>query len=169
MTINSSSSLQPLIEALREELKQYGELLATLDHQQESVLNRRADDVMHSVVAIQKQAVILQQVRSGRERIQRETAREICQNEAASFTEIIRSLPPEYRPLVQSLVQENNALLGEVHRRAHQNHLVLSRTVELMQEFLGTLFPQTGPLVYGERGNRLQAVIQAPPLYDAVG
>ena len=52
------------------------------------------------------------------------------------FAEIIPQLPEAYRPLIESLVDENNSLLQRVQQRARQNHLVLSRSVELMQDFL---------------------------------
>jgi len=42
-------ALQTLIEALRDELKQYGEMLALLDQQQELVAGRAADELLHSV------------------------------------------------------------------------------------------------------------------------
>ncbi len=54
---------------------------------------------------------------------------------------LIPLLPADYRPLVQALVDENNELLVRVRQRARQNHLLLSRSVELMQGLLNTLLP----------------------------
>src|SRR5262245_34400022 len=45
-----------LIEALREELKQFGEMLVLLDHQQELVRSRQLPDLSPSAAAINAQA-----------------------------------------------------------------------------------------------------------------
>ena len=41
--------LHNLIEALREELKQYGEMLAVLEQQQDSVVRRQVDDLLRNI------------------------------------------------------------------------------------------------------------------------
>jgi flagellar biosynthesis/type III secretory pathway chaperone len=70
---------------------------------------------------------------------------------------------------MQALVQENNELLVRVQQRARQNHLLLSRIVELMQRFLGTLFPDSPPTTYNDTGHVLAAGVAQRSLYDAVG
>lgn len=162
-----TEALDKLISALREELTHYGEILALLDQQQESAVNRMADEMLIATTAIQKQAGAIQSARRDREQRQRMLARELCVAEASSFVEIIPLLPSDYQPLVKSLVDENNSLLQSVQQRARQNHLVLSRSVELMQRFLGMLFPGETQ-VYNEHGNRQQKALPGPPLYEAV-
>jgi flagellar biosynthesis/type III secretory pathway chaperone len=162
-------ALQRLIAALREELKQYGELLALFDQQQQCAINRMTDEMMHCTGGIQNQATILQDTRRDREKRQREVARELCVAETSTFAELIPLLPAEYQPLVQTLVEENNGLLGRVQQRARQNHLLLSRSVELMQRFMSLLFPTCETRVYDERGSRLSHTLPTPPLYEAVG
>src|SRR5262245_53152082 len=131
------AAIEKLVAALREELQHYGEVLALLDQQQESAINHLANEMFTATAAIQNQAGVMQTARRDREQCQRELARELCVAEASTFVEIIPLLPANYRPLVQSLVDENNSLLQRVQQRARQNHLVLSRSVELMQRFLG--------------------------------
>jgi hypothetical protein len=164
-----TDAIEKLVATLREELQHYGELLALLDHQQESAINRLADEMFTATTAIQNHAGIMQATRRNREQCQRELARELCVAEASTFVEIIPLLPVNYRPLVQSLVDENNSLLQRVHQRARQNHLVLCRSVELMQRFLGQLFPARGTQVYNEHGSPELRVLPDPPLYEAIG
>jgi flagellar biosynthesis/type III secretory pathway chaperone len=161
--------LQNLIEALREELKEYGEMLALLDQQQQMVMHRQTQDMLQCVTAINSQAETIAAARSEREQRQRHIAPRLGLPEDSPFAVLIPRLPAEYRPLVQALVQENNALLVRVQQRARQNHLLLSRVVDLMQHFLGSLFPGSQPLTYDGGGQMLAAGLPQRSLYDAVG
>ena len=161
--------LSNLVESLREELKQYGELLAQLDHQQQLVTQRRAHDLMRSVSGINAQADTVQAVRREREQHQRHVAQHLQLNETAAFVEILPLVPQHYVGLIQALVQENNELLIRVQQRARQNQLLLSHAVELMQRFINALLPAAPPTTYNDAG-RLPGNNFAPTsLYQAVG
>jgi hypothetical protein len=80
----------------------------------------------------------------------------------APFPDLIPLLPPDYRPLLQALVDENNQLLGRVRQRARQNHVLLRRSVELMQELLRTLFPARQTSVYNGQGRKNAAIWWTP-------
>lgn len=162
-------TVKKLITALREELQQYGEMLARLDEQQDSVLQRKADNVLLSVDSVQNQTIVLSQFRDAREHLQQEIASELGLPLQATLQEIIVRLPEVYRPLVHALVQENNDLLFRVQQRARQNHLLLSRSLELMQELLGSLMPGGGGSAYTQQGSAFRRNVSAPSLYEAVG
>ena len=153
--------LPNLIEALREELKEYGEMLALLDQEQTMVMTRQTQDLLQCVTAINAQSETVAAARREREQHQRHVARQLGLNEEAALTDLVPHLPAEYRPLLQALVQENNELLVRVRQRARQNHLLLNRVVELMQRFLGS--------TYNDEGHLLAAALPERTLYDAVG
>lgn len=161
--------LSNLIESLREELKQYGELLAQLDHQQQLVMQRQAQDLLHIVSGINAQADTVQAARREREQHQRHVARHLKLGETAVFTEMLPLLPPHYRPLLQALVQENNELLVRVQQRARQNQLLLSHAVELMQRFINAILPGANPATYDEAGRVPANSLTPNSLYEAVG
>lgn len=161
--------LDHLIEALREELKEYGEMLAVLDQQQDLVMRRQAQDLYLSTSGVNAQAETIAAARREREQHQRHVARQLALPDDAPFAAIVPLLPAEYRPLVQALVQENNELLGRVQQRARQNHLLLSRVVELMQQFLGTLLPGAACPTYSESGRRAGPAQSQTTLINAVG
>ena len=137
--------LDHFIEALREELKQYGEMLALLEQEQDLVMQRQTVGIPPCVAVINAQSDTLQTVRMVREQRRRHLARTLSLNEDCSLRELISRLPAEYQPLVQALIQENKELLVRVQHRARQNHLLLSRMVELMQKLIGSIVPGTGP------------------------
>ncbi|MGA1013969.1 MAG: hypothetical protein ACO3VS_02430, partial [Limisphaerales bacterium] len=65
-----TATVEPLVETLREELKQYGELMALLESQQQMVLARNADG-MHSIaIEIDHQAVVLESMKTARSQAQ---------------------------------------------------------------------------------------------------
>ena len=71
--------LQQLIEALRNELQQYGEILALLDRQQEVVMLQGADHILQSISAIDSQSAAIQAARANRQLAQRNLAETLKQ------------------------------------------------------------------------------------------
>jgi hypothetical protein len=134
-------SLKKLIESLRDELKNYGEMLVLLDRQQEYLMTRSASEVSHSISLIRRHGSVIQETRTRREEWRRAVAAAAGKPENTSFSELIPLLPSDYQPLLKALVDENNELLFRVRRRARQNHLMLKRSVELMQQVLNSLCP----------------------------
>jgi flagellar biosynthesis/type III secretory pathway chaperone len=161
--------LQNLIAALREELHEYGEMLARLDEQQELVMKREADGILQSVSTIQDQSVVIQRTREVRETRQSELAQNIGLPANSEFSKILPRVPEDYRALLDALVQENNALLTRIQSRARQNHLLLRQSLELMQRFLSTLFPSHEPRVYNPAGQMFASPAPAATVYEAVG
>ena len=160
--------LNELIDALRNELEEYGEMLALLDEQQEQVLSRQTEGLLETVARINTQAGVLHRVRSEREEIQRTVARAAGQADQSSFFALAQALPADYRPLLQALIKENNQLLARVQQRARQNHLLLSRSVELMQRLIQSLAPGNTTTVYGGDG-AVHSSGAGYTIYEAVG
>jgi len=163
-----TDALNHLIGALREELQQYGEMLARLDEQQELVIRRAPDHLLQSTADVEAQTKVLQSVRQQRAERQGDVARALRLNDEAAFAEIVARLPKDYRPLVSALVQENNELLARVQQRSRQNHVLLSRSVEMMGRLLGALLPN-GSTVYTDKGIVPGGTLSMPSLYQAVG
>ncbi len=162
--------LQQLVTALREELQQYGEMLALLDRQQDLVVKRAAADLLQSVSDINGQAAVIRVARNQRGSCQAAVARLVQMPDDASLTDLIRLMPDDYAGLVKALLDETNKCLARVRRRAGQNHLLLSRSVELMQRLLNTLLSTAQTIVYN--GNGTVAASPLSPgraLCDAIG
>ena len=160
--------LHNFVESLREELKQYGELLALLDVQQEQVVRRLADELSETVSAINSQGEVIQAARRERDQRRRELARDLLLPDETLIIKLIPSLPESYRPLVSALVGENNQLLARVQQRARQNHILLSRSLELMGQFINS-FCAIGAPTYNEAGTMAPALVSGRALYEAVG
>src|SRR5437764_198159 len=116
-----TKEIEPLIDALREELQQYGEMLALLDQQQDRIVQRNAPEISASVDRINAQSEVIQKARAERGVRQRELAESLRLAQGATLADLIQKLVPKYQPLVQALFQENNRLLFRVQQRAQQN------------------------------------------------
>ena len=161
--------IQRLIEALREELQEYGEMLRLLDRQHQFIMVRDSEEVFQSIGPIQAQGCSIQNARARREDCRRGVALATEQPDDAVFAALIPLLPADYRPLIKALVDENNELLLRVRQRARQNHLLLSRSVELMQGLLDTLVPSRETRVYNGHGAMHTHTIVTRSSYEAVG
>ena len=161
--------LSNLIESLREELKQYGEMLALLDQQQQFVMRRQTTALPENVNCINAQAEVLAGARHEREQRQRNLAQSLELPETCGFQVLIPKLPADYQPLVDALVAENNELLIRVQSRARQNHLMLSHCVDLMSQLIHSIFPAAKPVTYDGNGHSPGMVIPAQALYEVVG
>jgi flagellar biosynthesis/type III secretory pathway chaperone len=164
-----NDSLPQLVTALREELQQYGEMLALLDSQQDLVVRRVADELLGNVAAINAQTAVIQLARRERGQRQSGAARALGLDEDAAIAALVAVLPEPQAVLIQALVNENNQCLQRVRRRVSQNHLLLARSVDLMQQLLATLMEITQTTVYQGDGKIATSVSAARPLFDTVG
>jgi len=167
--LSMTELLNSLIEALREELRQYGEMLARLDAQQDCITRRASDELLLTVGALQEQALILRQTRKAREESQRLLAEAVQAPANIGLRQLAESVSGPRRPLVHALVDENNQLLVRVQQRARQNHLLLRRSMDLMQDLIQTFCPSGYGTLYDPAGRSHKSSLPAAPLYDAAG
>jgi hemerythrin superfamily protein len=139
--------LEKLVESLRNELQQFGEMLALLDHEQEMIRLRGANDVLNSLSAITAQSGAISQARQERHTLQQRLAWSLQQPERSTFAELLPALPEHYRLLISALVQENNELLQRVSQRAQEIQGMLHRSMELIQQFISSLSLEEQPLI----------------------
>jgi flagellar biosynthesis/type III secretory pathway chaperone len=144
--------LDRLIETLRDELTQYGELLALLEQQQDLIVSRSAEGLLENLGAINAQVPVVAGARQKRDQLRKELATALAQPTTISFRQIITLTPREYQPLLEALVEEINDLLMRSQQRLRQNHLLLSRSLDLMQQMIFSLFPSSGGQTYNQAG-----------------
>ncbi len=164
-----NEELTLLIAALREELAQYGEMLALLDREQELVVARGSAELLQTVDAIHHQGEVIRRAREYREACQRKVAELAGLAHDVAIEELKRRLPANHAILVGALVDENNALLVRVRQRARQNHLLLNRSLELMQRLIGTLFPTGRTATYSGDGQLQGSALPQRAFYEALG
>jgi flagellar biosynthesis/type III secretory pathway chaperone len=163
------SLLPRLIEALRQELREYGEMLALLDQQRDHVIARKGTEVLPAVTAINHQAEMIKTARTSREQAHQAIAASLQKQNESSISALLPLLPESQRFTVSALMRENNDLIARVQQRARQNHLLLSRSLELMQRFINNLVPTAPPATYTGAGQLQSRAIPTQTLYEAIG
>lgn len=156
------ATLQKLIDSLRNELQQYGEMLALLEAQHEVVARRESASVLISIAAIEAQSAAIETARGERETVQRQLAWVYGRPEGENFQGLLPLLPDNYRPLVSALVQEINQLVRRVHECATENHSQLRRSLVLMERFIATISSQAQSALLAEEQDSSGA--EPPPL-----
>ena len=124
--------LQQLIDALREELQQCGEMLAQLDEPARLISTNPSGPAASGQV----QADALLAAREAREFSQQQLAWAAQKPQAASISELIPTLPQDHQPLVDALVEENEDLWRRLYERLRQDCGWLHRAREASRQSL---------------------------------
>jgi hypothetical protein len=166
-----AESLNRLIASLRDELQQYGELLALLDRQHDLSAASPADELLRSIAAIQSQAGVIESARAHRDRCHSALATALDQSSIVPLGLLIPLLPADYRHLVEALVLENNQLLLRAQQRAHQNHALMSQSAALMQRFVNALpaLRESDTASVRGRASALPLPFPISPQFEVVG
>ena len=165
-----NEELNNLISALREELTQYGEVLALMQEQQELIINRSANDLLLNLNAVNEQMERVAATRQQRELCRQQLVASLGGTDETTFREMTVMLPAEVQPLLDALVQEINQLLQNIQKWLRQNHMLLKRSLDLMQTIMKNMFPSSSAVAgtYGRSGQ--VSPVNPPPssLYEGI-
>jgi hypothetical protein len=165
-----NEELNNLITALREELTQYGEVLALMQEQQELIINRAANELLINLNTVNSQMEQVALARQQRELARQQLIASLGGTEETTFRQMTEMLPPEVQPLVDALVQEINQILQNVQKWLRQNHILLKRSLDLMQTIMKSMFPSSSAVAgtYGRSGQI--SPVNPPPssLYEGI-
>lgn len=137
---------------LRTELADYGGLLHLFEAQQRSLFNRDADLVLNLGHEIEHQARAIAESRLRREEAVAELAQQLGRPANSSLRSLLPLIEADARPLLEALIAEVNLLLHRVRKTSRHNHTLLSRAVEVHQETLQQLRPNSFTKTYSPAG-----------------
>ena len=158
VTINPPTDSPPtfqweeLLQLLRDELQEYGGLVGLLNDQQDRILSRDPDALMHVNQSVRDQMEANQLLLSKRQGFVSELATNYGKDREASLSDLLPFFPAVTRPMFESIVEEINALIGNVRRKLDQNRRLLSRLTEVTDDLLTSLNPQMRTKTYDRVG-----------------
>lgn len=165
-----NEELNNLITALRDELTQYGEVLALMQEQQELIIDRAANELLINLNTVNSQMEQVALARQQRELARQQLIASLGGTKETTFRQMTEMLPPEVQPLVDALVQEINQILQNVQKWLRQNHILLKRSLDLMQTIMKNMFPSSSAVTgtYGRSGQ--VSPVNPPPssLYEGI-
>lgn len=141
-----------IAHCLRDELQEYGGLLGLFEEQQGALLRRDSSGVLATVASIEEQARIAASKRLRREQVVREFAVANKRSAESTLRSLLDCFPEEVRPMLEALIDEVNRLVHRARKGVRQNALLLQRAIELHQETLRTLKPDSFTKTYSKRG-----------------
>ena len=156
---------------LRDELQEYGGLLGLFEEQQGALYRRDASAVLATVSAIEEQAREASKKRLSRELAVRDFATAQGRSADTPLRQLLPSFPEEVRPMLEALIDEVNRLVHRARRGVRQNNLLLQRAVEMHQEALRILRPESFTKTYSPHGqvSVATALHATPSALQAVG
>lgn len=154
MTATDSTTItwQEIAGHLRTELAEYGGLLALFAEQQKFLFARDASAVLGLSYTIEEQVRLLKDCRRQREGVVAAFAAMHGQSANATLRSLLPFVEMAARPLLEALIDEVNHLLHRVRRTSRQNHTLLGRAVELHQDIMQQLRPNTFTKMYSAAG-----------------
>ena len=165
-----NEELNSLITALREELTQYGEVLALMQEQQQFIINRSANELLLNLNVVNEQMEKVSVARNHRESCRRALVATLGATEETTFYQMTEMLPSEVQPLLKALVEEINQLLQHIQKWLRQNHMLLSRSLDLMKQIMKGMFPSSSATAGTySRGGQVSPVTPPPStLYEGI-
>lgn len=174
MTLNptflEAHDWEPLVETLRNELQEYGGLYNLLGRQQDRILERKTDAILAVTEEIEVQTHAVAQLRSRREELVAGLTARAGGRAPGSLRALLPAFPDVVRPLFEALMTDINHMVRRNRQKARQNHLLLSRAMELTEQTLRVLQPENFTRTY-ERSGKVGFAGRAKPSarYQAVG
>jgi flagellar biosynthesis/type III secretory pathway chaperone len=158
-----------IADCLRNEVQEYGDMLRLFEEQQECVFNRDPARLLQLIETTKDATQRAEEARRLREECVSSFASGMGRASDASLRTLLPIIDDEARPLLQALIEEVNRLIHRVRRITRQNHLLLSRTVQLHQGLLRQFYPGAFTSTYSARGRVSVAPAASLPAYRAAG
>lgn len=143
---------EQLADALRDEMQEYGELLALLGEQQEAIFGRNVEKVGEIDFKLELCATAIGRCRKEREDRFAEVAKLVGASSEKTLSAMLSDFPAPLRPMFSALIGEINDLLDITRRKATQNKVLLGKTLETTREVLRALRPDAVADTYNNRG-----------------
>ena len=160
---------EPLAETLRNELQEYGGLYNLLSQQQDRIVDRQTDVVLSLNEEIEAQTRTVAELRGRREELVADLSERAGTSAQGTLRALIPHFPEVVQPLFEALMTDINHMVRRNRQKARQNHLLLSRAMELTEQTLRVLQPENFTRTYQRSGKVSLTGRPAVARYQAVG
>ncbi|MEI6590283.1 MAG: flagellar export chaperone FlgN [Verrucomicrobiota bacterium] len=164
-----TKSWQSIVECLREEISEYGQLLNLFAAQQDLIFKRKPNEVLELSSKIHAQVEILETRRSEREAKVRDFAISHGLDADSTLRSMVQYFDAEARPLLVALIADVNLLIHRVRRSLRLNHRLLSCMVDSHQAVLKRVQPDSFNTTYSAMGRVTSSAVRSEPRFVLAG
>ena len=133
---------ESLAATLRWELQEYGGLLNLFDEQEAAILHDEPDALRSVLDSIAQQARTIYTCRKQRESLVQQCATIAIQPKGSPLSSLLAFFKDPIQPLLKALIEEVNHLIVRTKKRARQNQMLLTRSMEVSQKIGGGYLPK---------------------------
>jgi hypothetical protein len=126
--------VEQLVEALRNELQQYGEMLALLDSH--DTAGRGLPGILNACEGILRQGAAIEEARLLRVQQLSRLAWVLGKPDEDSILNLLADLPSHFQPLLTALISEINGALGQVREKALHCHQRLNAASHQLERLM---------------------------------
>lgn len=143
---------QPIADALRREVGEYGGLLSLFEQQQRFLFARDPESVLRISNEIHEHVADLHDARRSREELVADLAVSCGQPGDSTLRSLLEFLSPEARPLIDALIGEVNVLIRRVRQVSRHNQSLLQHALDSQQQILRAFRPDSFVQTYSPKG-----------------
>jgi flagellar biosynthesis/type III secretory pathway chaperone len=151
-TMHDLGQWEELADALRDELAEYGGLLALLDEQRDAIAAGKTDAILAALESVREQTATANQRRAVREEVCARLARNAGRDPEITVRDLVRGIPMQARGMFDSLIDQGGQVLASAQKKVRRNNLMLSRAAALNEKLLMALRPGSATKTYNKRG-----------------
>ena len=151
-TMHNLGKWDELADALRDELAEYGGLLATLDQQREAIAGHNAALLVEIADEIRRQTASARHFTNIREEVCARLAKGTGCAPDATERDLLRFMPAEARAMFESLIEESAGVVKNAKKKAERNTVLLAHSSDLNEKLLMALRPGSTTKTYNKRG-----------------
>ena len=165
---NPSFSWEDLLGLLRDELQEYGSLIGLLSAQQQSILERRPENLLEINQSVQTQMEASQMLQRRRQGFVVSLAKSFGEPNNSTLTDLVPHFPDVTQPMFQSIIEEINNLISTVRSKIEQNQRLLSRLSEVTDQILRLTDPASHSKTYNNQGDLKNLSVGRSSLNESV-
>lgn len=165
----SRSRTERLLAALRQEQALVLQLQRVVDEEQGQILRREPVALVGTLDRMERVGQQLATAGQGRKAALQDLASRVQRRPTDSMSEILRWVTPAERSQINGMVQDIQARFARCRRVLRQNHLLLTRALELQEALRRQLDPgQQWINSYNQRGQAIPLRARSTPRWENI-
>jgi hypothetical protein len=154
-TMHNLGKWDELADALRDELAEYGGLLAILDEQRDAIASRNVTSLAEINEQVRKQTASARHFTDMREEVSARITKGTGCSPETSARELLKYMPAEARAMFESLIDEGALVVKNAKKKAERNTVLLAHSSDLNEKLLMAMRPGTTVKTYTKKGAKL--------------